>query len=222
MPLTPKQELLLRAIEESLRTRGFPPTVRELCKATGISSTSVVSYNLRKLEEQGYLERRREISRGIRLSRARQMQLEQRVIHVPVLGRIAAGAPLPVPDGQSMSTADETIALTRELLPEGDGVYALEVRGDSMIDALIYDGDIVVLKHQQHADNGDLVAVWLKEEKETTLKRIYREGERVRLQPANPMMSPIYVSASAIEIQGKVVLVIRRPARSARPAAATA
>ena len=129
-----------------------------------------------------------------------------------MLGRIAAGSPLPIPDSSSDFGifGDETIELTRGIIKDTDGIYALQVKGNSMIDALIHDGDIVVMKHQQHAENGDLVAVWLRDEKETTLKRFYLEGDRVRLQPANPTMEPLYFPANNVEIQGKVVCVIRQ------------
>ncbi len=211
MALSDRQRDIVEAIRRSISSRGYPPTVRDICAATGISSTSVVNYNLKRLEEAGYLRRNPETSRGIRLLEARDGG--STLICVPLLGRIAAGTPLPIPDTEGPLFSDETIALTRDLLSEDDGIYALEVRGQSMIDALINDGDIVVMRHQTVADNGDLVAVWLREERETTLKRFYHEGSRVRLQPANPSMQPIYAHPANVEIQGKVVLVIRQPDR---------
>jgi repressor LexA len=106
---------------------------------------------------------------------------------------------------------DDSIALTRDILQEKGPIYGLQVKGDSMIDALVYDGDIVIMKPETEPRNGDLVAAWLKAEKETTLKRFYRESKnRVRLQPANPTMEPIYVHPSNLEIQGKVIAVIRQ------------
>ena len=135
------------------------------------------------------------------------------MVRVPVLGRIVAGEPVPIPD-ESFSPLDieESIALTRDIVQEQGPIYALQVKGDSMIDALIHDGDIVIMKRQTEANNGDLVAAWLKAEKETTLKRFYWEKgkNRVRLQPANPSMKPIYVHPSNVEIQGKVIAVIRQ------------
>jgi len=176
--------------------------------AVGISSTSVVNYNLNILEQKGLIDRDRAISRGIKLAES----LVEQVVSIPLLGRIAAGSPLPIPDSSSDFGifGDETIELTRGIIKDTDGIYALQVKGNSMIDALIHDGDIVVMKHQQHAENGDLVAVWLRDEKETTLKRFYLEGDRVRLQPANPTMEPLYFPANNVEIQGKVVCVIRQ------------
>ena len=151
-----------------------------------------------------------EISRGIRLKEGLKELASRDILKVPLLGRIAAGLPIPVPDSDFSLFAGESVELTRDIVKEEEGIYALEVRGDSMIDALINDGDVVVMKHQQEANNGDLVAVWLKDEKETTLKRFYHEGSRVRLQPANPTMEPIFVDTSNVEVQGKVIVVIRQ------------
>lgn len=211
MAISERQSRMLEAIRQSLAQRGYPPTVRELCDAVGISSTSVVNYNLKRLEEQGYLRRNPDVSRGIQLLEATPRS--SRLVEVPLLGRIAAGTPIPVPDSDFPPFAEETIALTRDLLPDHADLFALEVRGNSMIDALINDGDVVVFRHQSVAENGDLVAVWLREERETTLKRFYLEGDRVRLQPANPTMQPIYAQSDNVEVQGKVVLVIRQPGR---------
>jgi repressor LexA len=128
-----------------------------------------------------------------------------------LVGRIAAGEPLRIPDA-SVDFAlfgDETIDIASGWLQDTEGVYALQVRGQSMVDALINDGDIVVMKQQSYAENGDMVAALLRSENETTLKRFYLEGNRVRLQPANPLMEPIYAPADDVEVQGKVVMVIR-------------
>ena len=210
MALSERQKGILKFIADFLRRHGYPPTIREIGAKVGISSTSVVNYNLGILERDGYIERDREISRGIRLpgglaSLTGRMQ-------IPLCGRIAAGDPIPIPDD---SFPTETIELTRDILKEEEGLYALEVRGDSMIDALVHDGDIVIMKHQKEAENGEMVAVWLRDKGETTLKKIYHEGERVRLQPANPLLEPIYVHPRDVEIQGKVMVVIRRLQASA-------
>ncbi len=208
MELSERQQRMLDFIHEFTHENRYPPTIRDIGRAIGISSTSVVNYNLNILEEKGLIDRDRTISRGIKLVQG----LDTQVISIPLLGRIAAGSPLPVPDSSSDFGVfgDDTVELTRGILKDTDNVYALQVKGNSMIDALIHDGDIVVMKHQQHADNGDLVAVWLREEKETTLKRFYLEGDQVRLQPANPTMGPMYFPAKNVEIQGKVVCVIRQ------------
>jgi len=212
MELSERQRRIMNFIREFTQKKHYPPSIREIGRATGISSTSVVNYNLNILEEKGLIARDRTVSRGIKLLEW-PTELAEQVISIPLLGRIAAGSPLPVPESSSDFGVfgDETIELTRGIIKDADNVYALQVKGNSMIDALIHDGDIVVMKHQQHADNGDLVAVWLREEKETTLKRFYlEENGQVRLQPANPTMAPMYFPASDVEIQGKVVCVIRQ------------
>jgi repressor LexA len=122
-----------------------------------------------------------------------------------------AGEPVPIPETLAALSVEDTIALTRDIVEENGPMYALEVKGDSMIDALIHDGDIVIMKRQSDVNNGDLVAAWLKNEKETTLKRFYRESsDLVRLQPANPTIQPIYVHASNLDIQGKVIAIVRQ------------
>lgn len=217
MSLSSRQTGILRFIREYLEENGYPPTIREIGSAVGISSTSVVSYNLNILQTKGHIQRHREVSRGVRLldkdGEPQRAHLGEGVVRVRVLGRIVAGEPVPIPDESfSPLEMEESIALTRDIVQERGAIYALQVKGNSMIDALIYDGDIVVMKHQTEAKNGDLVAAWLKMEKETTLKRFFWEnGESlVRLQPANPTMQAIYVEPSNLEIQGKVIAVIRQ------------
>jgi len=218
MSLSARQQAIIEFIQRFARNHQYPPTIREIGQEVGISSTSVVNYNLNILEREGLIERDREVSRGIKLIGAAAEALDPRsLISVPLLGRIAAGEPIPVPPSASdfRVLGDETIDLTRGLLPaDTKDIYALQVRGTSMIDAMIGDGDIVVMKHQQTADNGELVAVWLRDKEETTLKRFFLEGGRVRLQPENPTMDPIIIEDPAtVEVQGKVVLVVRRPTR---------
>ena len=129
------------------------------------------------------------------------------VVQIPIWGRIVAGEPLPVPEDNAFP--DETVDIAVGMLGDTSDVYALEVEGNSMVDALINSGDVVLMKRQTTARNGDMVAALLRGE-ETTLKRFYLEGNRVRLQPANPTMDPIYAPARDVEIQGKVIMVIRR------------
>ena len=129
---------------------------------------------------------------------------------IPVIGQIAAGQPIPVPGDLEGSDVAETVELGNDLVPDhGRGLFALRVKGHSMVDALINDGDVVVLRQQETCENGETVAVWLKDQKETTLKRFYLEGDRVRLQPANVTMDPLFTPASNVEIQGKLVGVVR-------------
>jgi len=212
--LSKRQKRILEMIETYMAEWGYPPTIREIGDAVGISSTSVVSYNLKVLQRKGYLERSPEVSRGLRLMREEEEEqpTAPRGLTIPLLGTIAAGEPIPVPDSDFSPTDYEEIAVTPDLVSNPEGVYALQVKGDSMIDALIHDGDIVILRHQRTAENGDMVAAWIKDERSTTLKRFYRERNQplIRLQPANPYMEPIYVHPSNLEIHGKVIGVIRR------------
>ena len=208
MELSKRQHHIVEYIKTFILDNSYPPTIRQIGQAVGISSTSVVNYNLNILQRGGYISRDRTVSRGIKLSeQAGWSRSRVDVIAVPLLGRIAAGEPIPVPEG---TTPGETIEVTRNLIPGARDVYALQVRGNSMIDALINDGDVVLMQHQQTANNGDMVAAWLINEEATTLKRYYHEGERVRLQPENTQMDPIYVDPANLEIQGKVVAVIRK------------
>lgn len=217
--LSVRQRKMLGMLRDFGREFGYPPTIRQIGAKVGISSTSVVSYNLKALERKGYLERDRDVARGLRLVPGEVDDFDEGyrsdsglLVSVPLYGVIAAGEPIPVPDSDFSDSELERITITTDLLKETDRAYALRVRGDSMIDALIDDGDIVIMRHQRTAENGDLVAAWLKDEKETTLKRYHLDRDRglVRLQPANPAMEPIYVDPSNLEIQGKVVLVIRQ------------
>jgi len=210
LDLSERQQRILGFIREFLADRHFPPTIREIGEKVGISSTSVVKYNLDALERKGLIERDGEISRGIRLVEEAVRRVAS-VIQVPVLGRIAAGTPIPVPDSTfSPFGYDRTIELTRDIVRDEENIYALEVQGDSMIDALIHDGDIVVMRHQERVENGELAAVWLRSREETTLKRFYLEGDRVRLQPANPLMGPMFFPSVDVQVMGKVLLVIRQ------------
>jgi repressor LexA len=215
MELSARQTRILTFIGEYTDENGYPPTIREIGQAAKISSTSVVNYNLNVLEKKGCILREREISRGVKLADWKRMRHDggQSVFQVPVVGFIVASLPAPIPDENfSPLDVDESISLTRDIVRENGPVYALQVKGDSMIDAFIYDGDIVIMKPDTDPQNGDLVAAWLKAEKETTLKRFYWEEsrDRVRLQPANPSMQPIYVEPSNLQIQGKVIAVIRQ------------
>lgn len=142
-------------------------------------------------------------------------QAVDNLLHIPLAGRIAAGSPLPIPSSDfSYYDADSMVDVATSLLPsneKGADLFALEVQGDSMIDAMVYDGDIVVMKPAEEARNGEMVAVWLKDRDETTLKYFYLENKKVRLQPANPTMQPIIIDdPSTVKVQGKVVMVIRR------------
>ncbi len=219
-PLSKRQQNILEFTSGYMDENGRPPTIREIGKAVGINSTSVVNYNLGKLEDKGYLDRDPDVSRGLRLTqKARQYGQSlgiaaasirdaiDRLVRIPLAGDIVAGLPV-----TTFPTYDEedAVELSRSMLSEKpEGLFALRVRGDSMIDAMVNDGDIVILKPQYEARNGDMVAVWLRNDT-TTLKHFYNEGKKIRLQPANPTMDAIYVDPAEVQIQGRVLMVLRQ------------
>jgi repressor LexA len=212
--LSERQRNMLDFIQRFSTQNGYPPSIREIGKDVGISSTSVVNYNLNRLVDEGYLDRDKNVSRGIRMTEKllKSVGKLSEVIRVPKVGRIFASEPVSLPSTDSpIFGTDEAIEITRDLLSTTEGLFALEVKGDSMIDAMVSDGDVVVMRRIPEWRNGDLVAVWFKDKEETTLKHIYREGSRVRLQPANPTMQPIIIdNPENLEVQGKVVLVVRQ------------
>ncbi len=223
--LSPRHKKILDFLEKYQQEQGFPPSIREIGNQTQISSTSVVNYYLNQLEEMGYITRSSNISRGINLIKtyrnralesARQMN-EQLVelVSIPLVGNIVAGEPMPVPSSDfGLYDPDSGLEIARSLLPlkeDTSQLYALRVHGDSMIDAMVSDGDIVVMRKVQEARNGEMVAIWLRDKEETTLKYFYLENGKVRLQPANPLMQPIIIDdPRTVQVQGKVVLVIRQ------------
>jgi repressor LexA len=207
--LSPKQGRILQFIRRFINTRGYPPTVRDIVSGCKISSTSVVAYNLARLETAGCIRRHADISRGIELVASQPSN--RHTVTIPIIGEIAAGEPIPVPHLDTWETvAPEELVVTEDLTRGKQKVYALRVRGNSMIDALIKDGDIVVMEYVTSAENGDMVAAWLKAEKEVTLKRLFKETDRIRLEPANIHMQPIYSTPDNVEVQGKVITVIRQ------------
>ncbi|TAJ19727.1 MAG: transcriptional repressor LexA [Dehalococcoidia bacterium] len=205
--LSEKQQDILRFLEQFIGEHDYPPSIRDIQQGCGISSTSVVDYNLKRLEEKGLIRRDREVSRAIELLNG-QGERRRRTVQVPVLGPIAAGIPIPThPD--SVAPLD-IIELTDEQVRGKTNLYALRVQGTSMIDALINDGDIVVLEPRQTADPGEVVAAWIVDRGETTLKKYYPEGRKVRLQPMNSTMAPILEDASNVQVQGRLVATIRQ------------
>jgi len=198
------RQRILKFIRDFIEDRGYAPTVRDILKGCNISSTAVVQHHLNILEREGHIHRDPEVFRSI------QLLDRKNTIRVPLLGSIAAGEPIPVPDSETWKNeAVETLELTEELT-QGKEVYALKVKGLSMVDALIDDGDIVLMEPANTADDGDMVAVWLKDKHEVTLKRLFQERLMIRLQPSNSQMEPLYINSQDIEVQGKVVGVIRR------------
>ena len=208
--LSDKQRRIVVYIDRFLGDKGYPPSIRDIQTGCKISSTSVVDYNLNILESKGHISRHAEVSRGIRLlNRATE---NGPLATVPVIGTIAAGEPIPVPgpDTWDVAAVSETMAVPPELTRGREDVYALRVKGTSMIDALINDGDVVLMQPVSRVENGEMAAVWLEAEKEVTLKKVYVEPDRVRLQPANSQMQPIYAAPDNVAIQGKVIGVIRQ------------
>ncbi len=206
--LSARQRAILEFISDFRREKDYPPSIRDIQQACNISSTSVVDYNLKALERMGHIRRDREVSRAIELLDGRGRR--QRTVSVPIVGTIAAGRPIPVPSADTWSApAEDYVDVTEQMTRGRDHVFALRVRGTSMIDALINDGDIVVMEATSAVDDGDMAAVWLRKEEETTLKKLYHEGNRVRLQPANAAMQPIYTEAGNVEVQGRVLSTIR-------------
>jgi repressor LexA len=197
------RQKIIDFIRDFYDEHSYAPTVRDIMRGCELSSTAVVQHHLKVLESEHQIERDSKVFRSI------QLPDRKSTIHVSVLGKIAAGSPIPVlsPDTWH-SEAIETLELSSEIT-RGKEVFALRVSGQSMIDALIDDGDIVLMEPVKNAENGDMVAAWLKKEEEVTLKRFFKENDQIRLQPANSQMKPIFSDAANVEIQGRVVAVIR-------------
>ena len=208
--LSSKQQRIIDFVRRFWVDRGYPPTVRDIVSGCSISSTSVVDYNLDILDREGYIRRHSGVSRGIELPT--RSLTPGHSPQVPIIGQIAAGAPIPVPtpDTWDVTASSETLEVTEDSTRGRKGVYALKVKGSSMVDALINDGDIVLMQYVNAVENGEMAAIWLKAEKEVTLKKVYREPGRIRLQPANSRMKPIYTQPDNVEIQGRVIAVIRQ------------
>jgi len=206
--LSTKQQRIIEFLRDFLEEHDYPPSIRDIQQGCDISSTSVVDYNLKRLEEKGLIRRDREVSRAIELLDAGGRR--SRTVRVPLLGKIAAGSPIPMPpDATAPVDVDDSVEIAEGQTGGRQNVFALRVEGNSMIDALINDGDIVILEPTHSCDDGDMVAVWLRDENETTLKKFFHEGDRIRLQPMNATMQPIYTRPENVEVQGRVVTAIR-------------
>ncbi|MFO7538927.1 MAG: transcriptional repressor LexA [Chloroflexota bacterium] len=226
-PLSKRQQNILDYIWDYIQEYSRPPTIREIGEATNISSTSVVNYNLERLVERGLVQREAEVSRGLRLSEQALKLYESvtavpaaladgvsRMLRIPLLGNIVAGEPIEV-GNNDFSTYDEDDAVEVSagmINGRQDNLFALRVSGESMIDAMVNDGDIVVMRQQETAKNGEMVAVWLTPDDTTTLKHFYQDGDKIRLQPANPTMDPIFVDPDQVRVQGRVMMVLRQTA----------
>lgn len=198
------RQKILQFIHEYVNDKGYAPTVRDILKGCALSSTAVVQHHLNILEKEGIIHRDPEVFRSI------QLMDRKNIVSIPVLGTIAAGEPIPVMSADSWHTEALSTVELEDGLVTGKDLFALKVKGQSMIDALIDDGDIVIMKATKTANNGEMVAAWIKDRQEVTLKKFYNEKNRIRLQPANISMGPIYVKPDNIEIQGIVKGVIRK------------
>ena len=208
--LSPKQQCILEFIERFLDDHQYPPSVRDIQTGCDISSTSVVDYNLRILQRDGYLRREAEVSRGIELLRGVVPGSRRDLVRVPILGSIAAGEPLAIPASDTWHTVEvDNVDLPSFLTKGKPEVFAVRVKGESMIDALVADGDLVLMEPVSDPQNGDMVAAVLKDREEVTLKHFHIENGMVTLQPANPAMDPIRVPAENVAVQGRVVGVVR-------------
>jgi len=204
--LSDKREQVLNFITRFIERKGYAPSVREIAKGCNINSPSMVQYHLNILEHDGYIDRDPSIPRSVRVVKEKPT-----TITVPLLGTIAAGEPIPVPLSDSWTAIPhELIEVPLGLVPSSTDVFALRVKGTSMIDALIDDGDVILFQKAETAEDGEMVAVWLENESETTLKRIYHDSGRIRLQSANQQLKPFYHDPNNVKVQGKVLGVIRK------------
>ena len=206
-----RKQRIIDYIATTVRDSGYPPSVREIAAAVGLASTSAVHHHLSALEKEGLLERDATQSRAIRLTPAARLttdpvgdvltrRAEPRPVGIPVIGEIAAGGPI-----EAYQDASETVTVP-DIINTSAATYVLRVRGDSMVDAHIMDGDLVVIREQQTAHDGDIVVAQV-EENSVTLKRFFKERDRIRLQPANEAYEPQFYDD--VRIQGKLVGVIR-------------
>ena len=197
--LTPRQRQVLEYIRRTVRERGYPPSVREIGEAVGLSSSSTVHGHLARLQEKGYIRRDPTKPRAIEVLDGRQ-RTHKVVVDVPVLGRVAAGQPL-----LAVHNIEDFFPLPLDFT-EHEDVFMLRVRGDSMQGAGILDGDYVVVRRQASAHNGDIVVALVGDE--ATVKRFYREGDHVRLQPENPAFEPILTRE--VQVLGRVIGLLRK------------
>ena len=205
--LSERQKNILKYIQAYVDERGYPPSIREIGDRVGISSTSVVDYNLKVLERDGYIRRDREVSRGLELVGGQRpgRHAAPRLVRIPIVGRIAAGVPI-----EAIEDPDEVVEFPMGSVPEE--CFALRVRGTSMIEDQIDDGDVVVVRPQPRVENGEIAVAIVNDvtvNGGATLKRVYREGDTIRLQPRNPEMQPVVLPAEQVEIKGKVVKLLR-------------
>lgn len=197
--LSARQLAILNFIKSEIASKGYPPSVREIGDAVGLTSSSTVHNHLNTLEKKGFIRRDPTKPRAIEVLDSLNEFAAHKIVHVPIIGRVAAGQPI-----LAQENIEDTFPVPSELV-KSDTVFMLKVQGDSMIDAGILDGDLVLVRQQHTANNGDIVVALL--EDEATVKRFYKEKDRIRLQPENQYMEPIYVRD--VSILGKVIGVFR-------------
>ena len=214
--LSERQQRILQFLWKRARDAGPPPNYEEIMSAVALNSKGALSYQIGRLEEAGYLLREAGKARALSLTeKARALfNAAADVARIPLLGDIVASNPVNIghDDFAAYDAAEDFVPVCRDMLPARQGdLFALRVRGDSMIDAMVNDDDVVVMRPVTDVRDGDMVAVWLRDEQEMTLKHFYWEGKQnVRLQPANPTLDPIFTPAANVDVQGKVVLVVRQ------------
>jgi repressor LexA len=200
--LTARQKQVLQGIHNIYTEKGYPPTVREIGEQLGLSSSCTVQRHLDALERKGYIRRNHTKARSVEIVQSFDPAMVRRpMVSVPLLGTVTAGQPI-----LAAENIEDVIGLPTDLLGQGEH-FMLRVRGESMVGAGLFDGDLVVVRQQSHARSGDIVVALLEGE-EATIKRLFKESGRVRLQPENPSMQPII--SNKVSILGKVVLGIRR------------
>ena len=216
--LSDRQKRILAFISDFIEEHRYPPTVRDIQFGCEVSSTSVVDYNLRILQREGHLRRTPEVSRSIELlgESASQgdnivtMPKRDDIVSVPILSSIAAGEPLHVPPSSAWKEeAMDTVDLPTFLTGGKTNVFGVKVKGESMIDALVGDGDLVIMEPTEQANEGDMVAAFLTDREEVTLKHFHMSNGIVTLRPANSTMQPIEVPAENVSVRGRVVGVVR-------------
>lgn len=198
-PLTKRQREILDFLNEFIDHNGYAPSLEEVGRRFGLSSLATVHKHLTNLQEKGFIKRAWNRSRSVELVPTR---VGTRAVDLPLLGNVAAGVPI------EAVVSTETVAVPENLVGKRE-TYALRVRGDSMIDEQIRDGDVVIVEDRKTADNGEMVIALLRGT-EVTLKKFYRDNGRIRLQPANERIQPLVVDANLVQIQGVVVGVVRR------------
>lgn len=203
MDLTKRQEETLNYIKSYIANKGYPPTVREIAKELGVSSPATIHAHLAKLEEKGFIRKEDAKNRAIEITGENEfMPKDESVVQVPLLGKITAGSPI-----EAIERPDEYFSLPAYLIPLNKEVFTLNVSGESMINAGIYDNDIIIVERKNYANNGDII-VAMTDDYEVTLKTFYKENGYVRLQPENDSMAPIILPN--IKILGKAIGLYRK------------